>query len=232
MGSKLPEITEEQFRRRLTVSIPRLEPARLEQGARGRAVSAPAAVSAPVAADLYRHYGELRKWNPRVSLVGPGTASDLVARHYGESLAALPLIRAEDRTLVDVGSGAGFPGLVLALARRSLSVTLIEPRQKKWSFLETAARKAGLSCRCLNARVGRALPAGLPGEVDLVTCRAMKMPPEIFELFFRHSPRVRFLLWYGEGLPETPGPLVVRRQWRFSGSRRRRILEVQADTDG
>lgn len=233
MGSKLPEITEDQFRGRLAAAVPRLD----EDAPGGNALDAAApgtesvgtVISDRAVAGLYRHYTELRRWNPRVSLVGPGTAGDLVGRHYGESLAALPLVRAEDRTLVDVGSGAGFPGLILAVARESLSATLIEPRQKKWLFLKSAVRKIGLSCQCLNARVAGVLPAGLPDDVDLVTCRALKMPPEIFGLFYRHSPRVRFLLWHGEGLPEIPRPLLVRRQWRLSGSYRRRILEIQAE---
>jgi 16S rRNA (guanine527-N7)-methyltransferase len=250
MGASLPEISEEEFRRRLARSVPRLEPELAPEPARGRGPAggelAAAEVPERLAADLYEHYAELRRWNPRVSLVGPGTAADLVERHYGESLAALPLVRAEDRTLVDVGSGAGFPGLVLAAARRappatapnaslavppnaSLSATLIEPRQKKAFFLRAAARRIGLSCRCLDARVDASLPAGLPDEIDLVTSRALKVAPELFELFFRHSPRVRFLLWHGEGLPEVPRPLAVTRSWRLSGTDRRRILEIRAE---
>jgi hypothetical protein len=77
--------------------------------------------------------------------------------------------------------------------------------------------------------VDASLPAGLPDEIDLVTSRALKVAPELFELFFRHSPRVRFLLWHGEGLPEVPRPLAVTRSWRLSGTDRRRILEIRAE---
>ncbi len=239
MGSRLPKITEGQFRRRLATSVPRLvEEAVVEEVVAGKAVveAEPPAISDELAKRLYHHYRELLRWNPRVSLVGPGTAADLVQRHYGESLAALPLLRAEDRTLVDVGSGAGFPGLVLAAARESLAVTLIEPRNRKWVFLRAVVRKLGLSCQCLNARLDARqegsdgpLPAGLPSTVDLITCRALKIPPELFESLLQRFPRIRFLLWHGERRPEIPESLRIRRQWRLSGSRQRRILEIQAD---
>lgn len=218
MGSALPEIPEEEFRRRLATSAP---------------------ASPSLASSLYAHYRELRRWNPRVSLVGPGDAAEIVERHYGESLAGLELLEPGDRTLVDVGSGAGFPGMILAAARSAagppLEVTLIEPREKKWLFLKAASRRLGLSSRCLDARVDRVLPAGIPDTIDVVTCRALAVVPRLFELFFEHSPRTRFLLWYGEGepdlpqhLPGSPGlALAVTREVPLAGERRR-ILEIRA----
>ncbi len=224
---RLPSLTEARFRQQLTEAV------RDSSLSRDRRPPLDLDSLGPV---LYRHYLELRRWNPRVSLVGPGTAGEVLHRHYGESLAGLDLIGPGDRRLVDVGSGAGFPGLVLAAARPALDVTLLEPRERKWLFLQTAVRKSGLSCRCLNARVGRTLPGTLPAGVDLVTCRALALWPEFFELFHRHSPRARFLVWHGEGRPELPPPLggpggssqsfAVRREIPLAGSRRRRILEI------
>ena len=209
---RLPSFTEERFCQRLAEIARdlRLHPPDL-------AAAGPA---------LYRHYVELQRWNPRVSLVGPGTAGDVLSRHYGESLAALALIEPGDRAVVDVGSGAGFPGLVLAAARPAMEVTLLEPRERKWLFLKTAVRRSGLSCRCLQARVGGSLPGSLPEKLDLVTCRALALSPRFFRLFGRHSPGVRFLIWYGEGEPELPASFEVRREVPLAGSRRRRILEI------
>lgn len=218
MGSHLPFFTERRFRREL-----------IEATARhlaGEGADPEAICSQVVGAALYRHYTELRRWNVRTSLVGPGTAAEIVSRHYGESLAAWPLIDPGDRSLVDVGSGAGFPGLVLAAACSRLEITLVESRERKWLFLKTAARRAGLSCRCLNARVGRRLPADLPGDIDLVTCRALATPPEFFELFSDHAPQLRFLVWSGKDRPELPTRCRIRREIRLAGSRRRRILEI------
>jgi 16S rRNA (guanine527-N7)-methyltransferase len=173
----------------------------------------------------YIHYQELALWNRRLSLIGPGTADEVVARHFGESLAALPLIPEQARTAVDAGSGAGFPGLVLSAARSGLEVTLVEARERKWSFLQAVARKASLPCRCLNARVQLPLPAGLPERIDILTARALKLPPEILgALARRMGSEGRVLLWVGEKDPEIPPDLSPADSVRLEGSDRRRIL--------
>ncbi len=205
MGSPLPDLDREEFLCRLQAASPRPLPA-----AAGEA--------------LFLHYRELRRWNPRLSLVGRGTAAEIVERHYGESLAALPLIPAGSR-LLDVGSGAGFPGLVLAAADPSLEVTLVEGRQRKWAFLEAARRAASLSCTCLNARVGEASESALPPSVDVVTLRALKLPPPaLTRLARRLSPQGFFLFWSGAAEPALPKGLAVEGRWPLPGARRRLIL--------
>jgi 16S rRNA (guanine527-N7)-methyltransferase len=180
---------------------------------------------------LYRHYQELAVWNRRLSLIGPGTAGEIVERHYGESLAALPLVPAEARVGIDLGSGAGFPGLVLAASRPGLAMTLVEARERKWAFLLAAARKAALPCHCLNARVSVPLPAGLPEAFDLVTVRALKLDPRVLgELAGRLRPGGRMLLWAGERDPDLPLRLATVDERRLSGSERRRILVLQPIT--
>ena len=208
MGCTLPALTERQFHDRLL----RLSPACHESSLRA----------------LYLHYSELRRWNTRLSLVGPGTADLVVERHYGESLAALPLIRADDRVLLDVGTGAGFPGLVLAAARPSLAAILTEPRQRKWAFLKTVVRRCGLSCTCLDVRVQCPLPRVLPREIDVVTCRALAIPPELLEALGKVSPRIRFLLWRGVEAPQLPAGYFVHREVLLEESAHRRILEIKA----
>ena len=177
-------------------------------------------------AALHAHYEELRRWSPRLALIGPGTAGEILDRHFGESLAALPWLPARDAgALVDVGSGAGFPGLVLAAARPRWRVTLVEPRAKKWSFLQAAARRASLSVRCLDARVGPSLPDGAPEVFDAVTVRALRLPAaSVAVLAERMAPGGRFLFWAGAEEPPLPGG------WRFVESlplgeaRQRRLL--------
>jgi 16S rRNA (guanine527-N7)-methyltransferase len=160
-----------------------------------------------------------------LSLIGPGTADEVVSRHFGESLAALPLIPGAAREAVDIGSGAGFPGLVLAAARPGLQMTLVEARERKWSFLLAVARKASLPCRCLNVRVQLPLPAGLPERIDVLTARALKLPPEILgALAQRMGPEGRVLLWVGEKDPELPPELSPMESVKLEGSERRRIL--------
>ncbi len=212
MGSQLPPFTETRFCRELA----RISPVELPES---------------VLHALYLHYLELRRWNPRLSLVGPGTASEILLRHYGESLAALPLIRTTDRNLVDLGSGGGFPGLVLAAACPALPgcalrVTLVESKERKWAFLRTVIRRSGLSCDCLNARVGRPLPGEFPHEIDVVTCRALMISPGLLEALCERSPRARYLFWLGEATPQLPAGLRASRELPLAESLHRRILEV------
>jgi 16S rRNA (guanine527-N7)-methyltransferase len=176
---------------------------------------------------LHAHYQELSAWNRRLSLIGPGTLGEILERHYGESLAALPLIPPDARQGLDVGSGAGFPGFVLAAARPGLEMTLAEARERKWAFLSAAARKASLPCRCLNVRVSIPLPAGLPASLDVVTTRALKLEADVLgALAERLGAQGRILLWMGEENPSLPPELVPGRSVRIPGSRRRRILEL------
>ncbi|HEX9943989.1 MAG TPA: RsmG family class I SAM-dependent methyltransferase [Thermoanaerobaculia bacterium] len=177
---------------------------------------------------LYAHYEELRRWNRRLNLIGPGTAGEILDRHYGESLAALPLLPSKLKQGLDLGSGAGFPGLVLAAARPALAMTLAEARERKWAFLSAAARRASLPCRCLNVRVQAPLPAGLPESIDVITSRALRLDAETWRaLADRLAPDGRVLLWAGERDPDLPRELASCGGVLLAGSERRRILALR-----
>lgn len=120
------------------------------------AVSSGGAGFLPPAADLdddtwrslYAHYRLLARWNPTIGLIGGGSAADAPARHYGESLAALGRIPAGP--CMDLGSGGGFPGLVLAACLPKQPFVLVEARQRKAAFLSQAAAAMSLSnCQVL-----------------------------------------------------------------------------------
>ena len=78
---------------------------------------------------------ELKRWNARINLTALRTDRDIVVKHFLDSLAVLPFL-GDAPSLADLGSGAGFPGLALKLARPDLSLTLVEAREKKTAFLE------------------------------------------------------------------------------------------------
>jgi 16S rRNA (guanine527-N7)-methyltransferase len=184
-------------------------------------------------AALLAHYRELALWNRRTNLIGPGTREEILARHYGESLAALPLLPAGARHGLDLGSGAGFPGLVLAAARPGLEMTLVESRERKWAFLSAAARKAALPCRCLDARVQVPLPSGLPETIDVITSRALRLDPETWRaLANRLDADGRVLLWAGEHDPELPADLISCGSLPLAGSEKRRILALRRASPG
>ncbi len=117
----------------------------------------------------------LLEWNERHNLVARSTLPDLWHRHILDSAQAEPLIPAEARTLADLGSGAGFPGLVLAAMRPQLAVTLHESTGKKCDFLREAAQRMGLAVTVSNARI-EALP---PSAFDVVTARALAPLPQL-----------------------------------------------------
>ena len=97
-------------------------------------------------------YAELlEKWSRRHNLVSYTGREELVTRHLLDSMAAAPLIGDRGR-LVDVGSGAGLPGVPLLAACPGFSGVLLEPRQKRWAFLKQVIRELGLDAEAERAR--------------------------------------------------------------------------------
>lgn len=94
-------------------------------------------------AGLGQYFVELQKWNRTINLVARAADEEVLESHFLDSLTLLPEIA--NGPLLDVGSGAGFPGLVLKIARPELAVTLVEPRQKRVSFLRHVIRTIGLT---------------------------------------------------------------------------------------
>ena len=112
----------------------------------------------------------LLKWNARTNLTAIRDPQEIVRRHFGESLFACRHLDIETQTLLDFGSGAGFPGLPIALLRPDIAVTLAESQNKKAAFLREATRNLGLSVEVWPNRV-EAMPA--ERRFDTVTLRAV-----------------------------------------------------------
>lgn len=93
---------------------------------------------------LQRFLATLRVWNQKMALVSQDDLDVLVDRHVADSLFAAAHC-SNARRIADLGSGAGFPGLVIAIVRPETHVALIEARGKKVSFLEEACRSAGIA---------------------------------------------------------------------------------------
>lgn len=119
----------------------------------------------------------LEKWQKAINLVGPASMPDAWARHFMDSIQISPLIPQGAKTLYDLGSGAGFPGLVLAIVRPELSVTLVESDQKKCAFLTTVSHETKTPVRVLPERIERAVES-LPPP-DVVTARALASLSEL-----------------------------------------------------
>jgi 16S rRNA (guanine527-N7)-methyltransferase len=122
---------------------------------------------------LQAHVDLLRRWQPRLNLVAPDTLADIWSRHVVDSLQLLDLAP-QACTWLDLGSGGGFPGLVLAAALRERDggVILVESDQRKAAFLREAARLMDVAAEIHPCRIEVALPR-LARRPDVVTARAL-----------------------------------------------------------
>jgi 16S rRNA (guanine527-N7)-methyltransferase len=93
---------------------------------------------------LNRYVALLLKWNQKINLIGPSTEKEIWERHIEDSLQLLPLIPKTATSIVDMGSGAGLPGIVIASVL-PISITLVERDQRKCAFLAEAIRICELS---------------------------------------------------------------------------------------
>ncbi len=116
-------------------------------------------------------YSELlEKWQKKINLVGSNTIADLWSRHMLDSAQLLPLLPRPECTILDIGSGAGFPGLVLAILGGP-QVTLVESDGRKCAFLSEAVRKtqAGSLVNLQNCRIEEFSSS----KVDVVIARGL-----------------------------------------------------------
>jgi 16S rRNA (guanine527-N7)-methyltransferase len=116
----------------------------------------------------------LDAWRETHNLIGPKEWPLIWTRHVGDSFRLVELLAAH-RRIVDLGSGAGFPGLVIAAAKPDGQVTMIESVGKKCAFLRAAIAAAGLSASVHQSRV----EATRPEPADAVTARAFAPLPEL-----------------------------------------------------
>jgi 16S rRNA (guanine527-N7)-methyltransferase len=126
-------------------------------------------VSRETLARLETYASLLVKWQAKINLVGPATLPDLWRRHFLDSAQLLPLLPPAPGVLVDLGSGAGFPGLVLAIMSE-WRVHLVDSDQRKCAFLRQVALDTGVNTRvAIHAQRFEAV-AGYKAEI--VTARA------------------------------------------------------------
>lgn len=132
---------------------------------------------------LFETYREtLLLWNSRMNLVSLQSDLDLPVRHFADSLTLLPHLPAGPRSLLDIGSGAGFPALPVRILRPDLRVTLLEASRKKCSFLKELTRRLGLQdVTVLNARLEELLKQPARPSFDIITSRATLKLPELIE---------------------------------------------------
>lgn len=142
-------------------------------------------VSRESAARLEAFVDVLVKWQQRINLIGPATVDDIWQRHIADALQLLPLIRPHVKRILDLGSGGGIPGLVLAIAleeRKGFTVHLVESTGKKVAFLRQAVRLTGAAAVVHDCRIEDLARSGQAENVDLVTARALAPLPKLLDL--------------------------------------------------
>jgi 16S rRNA (guanine527-N7)-methyltransferase len=144
---------------------------------------------------LENHRSELERWNRAYGLV-KASGEELVVRHFLDSLAGLPVIIGlhPRRTLLDVGSGAGFPGIPLAVFMADCEVTLLERSSRRAAFLTNVILLLGLR----HVRVEEKQLAELTGRFDLVTLRGFSpLARELDDLLRVLSPEGHLVAYKG-----------------------------------
>ncbi len=130
-------------------------------------------VSRETSARLDAYAALLRRWNAAINLVGPTTLDDMGRRHFLDSAQLVQYLPQNDglssRHIVDLGSGAGFPGLVLGILS-PCRVTLIESDRRKGEFLRQVIRETG--CARVSVMTER-IESALPRPADIITARAL-----------------------------------------------------------
>jgi 16S rRNA (guanine527-N7)-methyltransferase len=161
----------------------------------------------------------LAHWNRRINLVGRNTLGDVWRRHILDSAQLYPLIPREARTLVDLGSGAGFPGLVLAIMGVP-EVHLIESDTRKCVFLSEAARLTGAPVTVHPTRIERAKAP----VADVITARALAPLAELLSLSVPFR-RAGTLLLFPKGQSVEEELTEAEKAWSITVNRRPSVTD-------
>ena len=132
---------------------------------------------------IYRALVE--KWNPKINLVSPSTLPDFESRHLLDSLQLADIAEPKEGIWLDLGSGGGLPGLVVAIMTvdRPLSVTLVESDQRKTAFLRNAIRE--LSLKNVSVISDRIMSITAQ-NADYISARALASLPQLLEMVLMH----------------------------------------------
>lgn len=156
-----------------------------EEFARAGLPKLPADVSRETLARFGAYAELLAKWQAKINLVGPATLPEIWQRHFLDSAQLYPLLPPSPRVIADLGSGAGFPGLVLAIiaeaAGRDITFHLVESDGRKAAFMAEAARAARVA-GAIKIHTVRAEALASRMSADVVTARALAPLDKLFGL--------------------------------------------------
>ena len=193
-------------------------------------------VSSAVIAKLERYAELLRQWQGAVNLVAAASLDDVWRRHFADS-AQLLALAPDAKSWLDLGSGAGFPGMVIAILlsdQPGVRIELIEAQERKCAFLAEVARATATAVEIHQVRVESARIPNKVAPPDIVTARALAPLDRLLELAAPwFGPKTRGLFLKGEqALQEIEE---AQRRWTFhvklaksQTDKNGRILEIRA----
>ena len=184
-------------------------------------------VSRETVARCAAHLALLEKWNPRINLVSKRTLAEAWQRHVADSAQLWRYRPAGARLWLDLGAGAGFPGLVIASIAADeapdVEVRLVESDQRKAAFLAEAARAAGVAVRIHAVRIEDLVPQG----ADVVSARALAPLPLLLGMLGKHRrPGGIGLFPKGETVHKEIADAAVH--WRFEHQIHASLIEQRA----
>lgn len=176
----------------------------------------------------------LEKWQKTINLVAPATLDQVWHRHFADSAQLLDVVPSDARRWVDLGSGAGFPGLVIAILRAGRGgradetpLTLIESDQRKAAFLREVARQTGVAVDIIAGRIEFSSTHGRISQADVVSARALAPLPKLLGLAAEFIPAGgQGVFLKGRGIDDEIR--AAQRDWRFDC----RLVPSRTDPEG
>jgi 16S rRNA (guanine527-N7)-methyltransferase len=164
-----------------------------------------------------------QQWNLRINLVSKASVDAFWHRHIADSLQILPEAK-DGECWCDLGSGGGFPGLVIALAAPDVRMTLVESDKRKCAFLMVAKAELGLANLTI---ADQRIEALLPQNADVVSARAVAPLPTLLGMVARHlALNGRAVLMKGRTVEAEIAD--AKRHWDFRLERRSSITDADA----
>lgn len=156
----------------------------------------------------------LKKWNPAINLVSKATLKDAWSRHFVDSAQIFDLAPKDARHWVDLGSGGGFPGMVIAILAAEkapeMRVTLVESDQRKSTFLRSVARETGVSADVIAKRIEE-IPAL---KADVLSARALASLTHLLDFADQHLCSAGIAL-FPKGASHAQELVEARESWHF-----------------
>lgn len=184
-------------------------------------------VSRETISQLEDYVALLEKWNPRINLVARSTLGQIWERHFVDSAQVFAYAPEDARHWVDLGSGGGFPGLVVAVLakelRPELSVTLVESDTRKATFLRTVIRELKLPATVIDARI----EAVEPLQADVLSARALADLTQLLGFADLHR-KHRGIALFPKGATWKKEVQEAQQSWRFEYERFTSKTEAEA----